>query len=78
MSDQIKVPPNWNEDHPDALYKTLLIPAFGATCSWWDLDEDEVVLGYTAFREGIRAKTRLVYAFITRDIDGQYHLYVVH
>ena len=78
INERVKVPPNWNEDHPNAVYKTVLIPAVGETHSWWDFKEDEIILGYSAFRDGVRAKTREVYAFITRDSSGQYYLYVMN
>jgi len=45
---------------------------------WWDINEDELVLAYSATRDGKRAKSRDVFAYITRDSEGQYCLYIKH
>jgi hypothetical protein len=56
----------------------LLIPAFNATCSWWDMNESNIIAGYKMFTFGKRAKTREVYAFIVQDTAEKYFLYAVH
>ena len=52
------------------------LPYFNATCSWWDMNRDDVVLAYQAMMSGKRAKTKLSYSFIVRNSDGQYYLYI--
>ena len=46
--------------------------------SLWDMDKKEITDIYFAFESGKFAKTRSVYAFITKNSKEQYSLYVIH
>lgn len=58
------------------------IPNFRNTCSWWDLDIQNIELCYTRFVAGEKKifrdtlKSREVWAFISKDNNSQYYLYI--
>jgi len=55
------------------------LPNFSNTCTWWDLDSGEIETCYSRFVAGKTSgepKSREVWAFITKEIDGKFMLYL--
>ena len=52
------------------------LPNFSNTCSWWDMNVDDIVNGGNRVRRGKKVMTISLYAFITKNEDGQYFLYI--
>lgn len=56
---------------------------FKSTCSWWDLDNNDIETMYNIMISGKRKffilpapKTINIWAFISKNKDGQYYLYI--
>lgn len=55
---------------------------FKNTCGWWDLDKQDIVVSYNTFVSGEKKwfgyspKSRDVWAFISKDKEGQYYFYI--
>ena len=60
-----------------ALTEESIIPNFKNTCSWWDMNTDEIVTSYEAMLPGKKVKTRLSYAFFTVNQQNEHYLYIV-
>lgn len=56
-------------------YSTL--PHHENSCSWWDLDEDEIVFAYIDSSSGKLVKTKTSYAIATKNDNDLYYLYVI-
>lgn len=58
------------------------MPNFNGTCSWWDMEEEDIVVAYNAFVSSekkwfkLSPETHGVWAFITKQDDGKYYLYI--
>lgn len=55
-----------------------IIPTFIYACSWWDMNKDDIIIGYHALTSGKHSKTNSIYVFITKNEEDQYFLYVKH
>jgi len=52
------------------------IPNMEYNCSWWDLNDDEIQLGYYAMQSGKKgAKTVILYVFFAESAEGEYYIY---
>ncbi len=54
------------------------IPRFKNSCSWWDLNEDDILVGYCAVDSGMVVKTKFLYIFFVKDKQGQYFTYIAN
>jgi len=58
------------------------MPNFSNTCSWWDLNAQNIESCYTKFMSGKKRmfgntlKSREVWAFISKDDSSRYYLYI--
>lgn len=55
------------------------LPNFQNTCPWWDLDEENIEAIYRRFVSERKFFTRMsheVWAFISKDNNGQRYLYI--
>lgn len=58
------------------------LPNFKNESPWWDLDKQNIEISYKKFVNGEKKlfgyspKTRVVWAFISKDKNGQYYLYI--
>ena len=52
------------------------LPNFHNTCSWWDMNINEIITVGQSMRRGKRAMSISEYAFITRNEEGQHFLYI--
>jgi len=60
---------------------TKSLPNFQNTCPWWDLDEKNIEAIYRRFVDEKKFFTRMshdVWAFISKDQNGQRYLYIVY
>ena len=69
---------NYFSEKGHEIESDTLIPTFIYACSWWDMNKDEIILGYYKLMSGKYASTKSVYVFITQNDEGQYFLYVVN
>ena len=66
-------------DNGNVIDNRRIIYTYLSTVStWWDVKKNELVLAYSALRFGKKAKTRDVFAYITKDTKEQYWLYIGH
>jgi hypothetical protein len=61
---------------PSELTNTL--PHFKNTCPWWDLDKNSIEEYYRIAVDGKVVQTYTVWAFISKDKNGQHYLYIVY
>lgn len=55
------------------------IPNFEITCSWWDLDKDSISEYYARYKNQrilLSRVRREIWAFIYKDDNNQYYLYI--
>lgn len=62
----------------DILYDNTSLPNFINTCTWWDMNEDELELAYSKPKRGKRVMTVWMYLFVVKNVEDQYFLYVVN
>jgi len=52
------------------------LPNFINTCSWWDMDKENIVSAYLQIMFGKHVKTVRSYAFIVKTQENEYYLYI--
>jgi hypothetical protein len=63
-------------------FKITDAPNFENTCKWWDLDKNSIDTYYFMFKSSknrlfvYSPKSHEVWAFITKEKNGQYYLYI--
>jgi len=64
-------------DIGDEAPEDFIPKGFSITASWWDMNESELQIACLSFKSGKIIRSVSQYAFVTKNNDDEYYLYVV-